>query len=347
MENSKDLIIVLKGHTRKTLHVNHVDIMRSVGMRSDCFTPDTPDWQIRDAVNLARIYGTYATSKNIAYFTHESSMILHGISPWNPSPPVCAHVTKQGNKRILKPVSIYNCSIAQSQYYPIRSSFIRHDVNIVSGVPAESLSLTCLRMALTHPLIDGIAAVSQMLHVITEFSRHNMDASRTRERKIKESLLSMLEEERTRRPFMSGYKHAKSIIENADAACETLGEAVLQPIVAALFPPQYASQFNIAINGHNYYTDFAVLGLHLIIEFDGTRKMGRTEEEFLEARQYQLNRQSALESLGYSFIRVRWNELMNLRALYYRILRSALTKRPDFHVQTNPLKQLLEADEII
>lgn len=347
MNISENPIIALKAHDRKKLRYKCVNVMRSVVMRLDHFTPDTSHWLLRESANLARIQGIYATSKHLEYFTHESSMILHGIAPWNLSPPVCGYAGGRHNARCLDSIKIYNYTIPVSTYNPVSYAFAGSHPIHVQGMPVESLPFTCLRMAVSRPSTEALAAVSQMLHSLSNFSRHNSEVPRAKEIKIKGSLLTALDKEKKLHPYMQGYNRAKIVLSHTDAGCETLAEAIPQPIVSSIFANEYVSQYRITTNNRTYYADFAVPSIRLLIEFDDAGKLGTTEEEFLDARQSFLKRQSDLQALGYSFFRVTWNDLLEPNSLYYRLLRAALTVKADFRIRTNPVKRLSEDEHII
>ena len=73
----------------------------------------------------------------------------------------------------------------------------------------------------------------------------------------------------------------------------------------------------------------------------------KCEQEFNDALHAQLNRQNAIESLGYSFIRVKWNDLLNPTDLYNRFVRYSMKKYSDFHLRNSTLKSLLESEAVI
>ncbi|WP_418969456.1 DUF559 domain-containing protein [Alloscardovia omnicolens] len=346
MDTQQETIITTR-HDRRKIQCRYVTIMRSVLLPTDHFYTDTPHWLIHHAVNMARIKGLHALCTNIERFSQESAMILYQLSPWNSTPPVCAVVSKRQNRRPLKAVTIHNCQIPATEFCPTTLDLNEQNAQHIDGLPVETLTLTAIRMALTRPTIDAIVAVSQILHTVTCFSRFTMESSRAREHSEKRALLSSLKQIHQHYPVLHNYQRARIIIEAADASCETVAEAALLPIVYAAFPNQYVSQHKIRVNAHDYYADFAVPGPHLIIEFDGEGKMGSTEEEFLAARRKQLQRQNTLESQGYSFIRVTWNELKNPSELYHRLIRHAVHKNPEFRIRNSDLKRLLEAESVL
>ena len=117
--------------------------------------------------------------------------------------------------------------------------------------------------------------------------------------------------------------------------------------MCATFPNQYVTQYKIRARGNDYYADFAIPGLNLLIEFDGKGKMGSNENEFLDARQESIKRQQLLEMLGYSFIRVTWKELLSPRELMHHLLSVAVTQRENFREESSALRTLLESESVL
>ncbi len=344
MNINENPIIVLKAHDRKKVRFAYANIMPSVIMKTEGFTEDTPRWQVQDAINVARIHGIFATSRSLKYFTHETVMILHGIPIWGSSPSVYSASKRRLNTRYLRDVKVLKQSYSSSAYYP--NSIELNDPNIVQidGLPVESLEYTAVRMALSRDTITAVSAVSLILHKLVSFSRSEQEQSRKREKEMKQSLLDLLDRIHLEHPGIQKYHRARTIISRANAGCETIPEAVLLPIVDAVFTDLFETQFRIHAKGRDYYADFAVPYLQLLIEFDGMGKMGATEQAFLDAREKQTRRQYELEALGYKFIRFRWRDLQDLRELYYRLVSFALQHDSNYHLCRNELRSYLNEE---
>ena len=340
-------IIVLKGNDSKKYNKHYAKIMRGVVMNTERFSKDSPAWEIRDAVNLARIHAVYATRTGIECFTHESAMLIHGIPTWDNTPEIRA--VKGNDRHIvdLKEVEICKHTVVSRKFLPSALMLSKKHVQNINGLPVESLVLTSLRIALSRPAIDAIVAVSEILHEVTLFSRFHQKDSRIAEKKVKDTLLTSLKNVRRKYPRLFNYKRAELIINTADAGCENIAEAALLPFVCATFPNQYVTQYKIHARGNDYYADFAIPGLNLLIEFDGKGKMGSNENEFLDARQESIKRQQLLEMLGYSFIRVTWKELLSPRELMHHLLSVAVTQRENFREESSALRTLLESESVL
>ena len=85
-------------------------------------------------------------------------------------------------------------------------------------------------------------------------------------------------------------------------------------------------------------------GPHQIVQQNAVLQAAVADADALHA---QLNRQNAIESLGYSFIRVKWNDLLNPTDLYNRFVRYSMKKYSDFHLRSSTLKSLLESEAVI
>lgn len=103
---------------------------------------------------------------------------------------------------------------------------------------------------------------------------------------MKQSLLDLLDRIHLEHPSIQKYHRARTIISRANAGCETIPEAVLLPIVDAAFTDPFETQFRIRIRakGRDYYADFAVPYLQLLIEFDGRGKWVPPSKSFLTLR---------------------------------------------------------------
>ncbi len=347
MNNLQKNISSLRANEKRRVHYPHVTVLRSVVMNIESFSAETPRWQIRYALNLARIVGVYRTRKNLQYFTHESAVLLHGLSPWNVEPSVYAATNSNRHKTTLPKVTI-NTEVFEPRGFRPTFSLQRSDEYLtIDNLPVESLENTAIRMVISRPAVDALVAVSQILHRLTRFSHFQWQYSRSLEKQVKQSLLVRLDKIQKEHPKLGNYDRGRVLINVADAACESAGEAALQPILYAVFSDALVSQYKIHMNGHDYFADFAVPEVHLIIEFDGVGKMGTNEQEFNDALHAQLNRQNAIESLGYSFIRVKWNDLLNPTDLYNRFVRYSMKKYSDFHLRSSTLKSLLESEAVI
>ena len=111
-----------------------------------------------------------------------------------------------------------------------------------------------------------------------------------------------------------GFPRAKALIEATDGGCDNIFEATVLWIIKSLYSGHVVTQFPIAVEDHVYFGDIVLPDLKVIIEPDGRKKFGDTEQEVHENTGKWLTRQHDLTNAGWRVIRVRWHDTDDLVA---------------------------------
>ena len=86
---------------------------------------------------------------------------------------------------------------------------------------------------------------------------------------------------------------------------------------------EVVTQYEIVVNGRQYFADIAIPGLMIIFEFDGIGKLGKNEADFAQAKREWIQRENDLRSAGWTIYRVSWpdyEDLVRLRAWVTELL---------------------------
>ena len=121
-------------------------------------------------------------------------------------------------------------------------------------------------------------------------------------------------EELSRFSSHHGFPRAKALIEATDGGCDNIFEATVLWIIKSLYSGRVVTQFPIAVEDHIYFGDIVLPDLKVIIEPDGRKKFGDTEQEVRENTGKWLTRQHDLTNAGWRVIRVRWHDTDDLVA---------------------------------
>ena len=79
---------------------------------------------------------------------------------------------------------------------------------------------------------------------------------------------------------------------------------------------------HIGVRGHHYYIDILIEDLHLIIEFDGVEKLGKSRIELEQAKREWVLRDQNLRDAGWQVIRVSWPDYDDWEQLRIRLSRA-------------------------
>lgn len=146
---------------------------------------------------------------------------------------------------------------------------------------------------------------------------------RRSEWKLKESLRARLDAARRHCP---GAADARWMLANAEAGCESVGEARLLWILRSCGVGGTRVQFQVSDGFEEYYLDIAIPELEIALEFDGRAKYGVTAEEQAIAWGDQFERDRFLSNRGWSVLRFSWNDLEDPAGIIERLERAARTR---------------------
>lgn len=156
-----------------------------------------------------------------------------------------------------------------------------------------------------------------------QFDRFHQEASRDREDEARRKFHQALDD--TPRNAR-GRRHARWIIDHADAGCESPGEALVLLALLHAGINGLATQEEVHIDGHTYFIDIALPDLKIAIEFDGRIKYGETVDQVHDSIEAEQRRQRDLERAGWKVIRVRWSDLTLINEVVAQVLVAIRTK---------------------
>lgn len=109
-----------------------------------------------------------------------------------------------------------------------------------------------------------------------------------------------------------GRRRAEWIARNANAGCESPGEALVLLALLRAGISGLTTQEEVHCRDNTYFIDIALPALKIAIEFDGRAKYGNTVEEVHDSVEAQQRRQRRLEVEGWLVIRIRWSDLRHM-----------------------------------
>lgn len=170
--------------------------------------------------------------------------------------------------------------------------------------PYETLALHC---AIMHPGEEGFIAVCSALRAMIVGDSTRWRPREKRETAVKRRLLDRLEREFAAHPNV---REARWIIRNAEAECESVGEARLLWILRSCGIAGTRVQVPVGDESGIAYIDIAIPDLKIAIEFDGREKYGTSLEEQSAAWRRQNEREHFLLARGWIVVRYRWEDLV-------------------------------------
>lgn len=295
-------------------------------------------WEAQNLIDKARITAINEALKGPHVFALESVLVLDDLPMWRRNPDVHVRVPSRYTTTVLDAVNLGPHRIAQASVRQCRVSASPSVVVSPGGIPHDDLAHTALLLAAGRPLIEGFVAVSGVLRRLCAFDRFDLEASRTREDKVRSKLFTTLESIASLR----GRRRAELVLAHADAGCESVGESASLAVVSTIDAGQIQTQHEVVIDGRRYFLDLAFPEMKIGFEFDGVKKMGTTREEFRRAQVELMARQRALENAGWLIIRIGWEDLLDPARLREGIL-GCLTSSGRWKDPHDPSSQRLRA----
>ena len=264
-------------------------------------------WEIWRSINIARLHALDYQSTQRVVFTGNSALLLHGIPTWSTN----SWIEAWPSMRVLhlRPFPAVRHRQTVVPGAPIISrSTPPHTIMQIGSLEAESPIEAVVRLALNEHPRDAFVASCMAMHVLTHFDRFKLEESRRRCEQTRGDMLDELSH------FSShhGFPRAKALIEAADGGCDNIFEATVLWVVKSLYSGRVTTQFPIAVEDHIYFGDIVLPDLKVIIEPDGRKKFGDTEQEVRENTGKWLARQHDLTNAGWRVIRVRWQDTESL-----------------------------------
>ena len=272
-------------------------------------------WEIWKSIALARIIASVQQGDPTPLVVGTSALLLHGVQGWIANPNVELYQPKRRTSQHIPP-----CRCAAKPVPAVRRVYrrgppITSERTRVSGILTEHPYDALIRCAMHDDALQAFALGCRALHKWSGFSNFSQDVCRGRAENIRKEILSRLERAKGRR----GFARARRILSAIDPGCSNPAEAALAWMVRALCPYDFSTQYEFSAGGRPLFADIAITRLKLIIEFDGIEKLGATQGEFDRAKRSWVQREQALQDLGWRFLRVNWLDFNNWDALRGRI----------------------------
>lgn len=282
-------------------------LMRGFFLPTALIRPDAAPWDLRRIVTKARATAvslSRANQRTLPIFTMETALILHGLPTWTDAPPLQSwrfdgRTIK--DTRALPPVQILGRTVPSTTHHNLQGRRLGTGSVEVGGVLTVPLVEAAVDMArFAHPL-PALAAVTNVLRHLSEFSRFSQGPARVRAEKVRRQMLDLLETVRGTR----FYRRAKTIILAADPGLESMGEVYVWWQLHALTHAsasagQFVSQQHLYIHQREFFLDVSFPNQKCCIEFDGAAKIDSRSDA---GRRF-LSRQVALTNAGWSVFRV-------------------------------------------
>lgn len=269
-----------------------------------------PDrWHATRAVGLARILAT-SLERQVTVIG-ASAAILHGVPQLDPSPPVHLWAPSRpgGTGAPLPAVRLPHGGLVPTGRILLHTGAAlggmtgRETIGALDTLPLAGAIASATLIA---PPRDSFVLASGGIRMMCGFDRRRQDHSRVEEESARAQLLDMVHDLPTR---TRNRRVALWTLHNADAGCESVGEALLLWILRSHGIVGTLTQVRVAAGSRTYYIDIGIPGVLLAIEFDGSAKYGEDGEEVLDAFKDQERRQKDIEREGFLVLRFRWSEL--------------------------------------
>ena len=272
-------------------------------------------WEIWKSIALARIIASVQQGDPTPLVVGTSALLLHDVPGWTANPNVELYQPQRRTSQLIPPFRCAAKPVPAVRRVYRRGPPITSERARVSGILTEHPYDALIRCAMHDDALQAFALGCSALHKWSGFSNFSQDACRGRVEVVREKLLSHLEREGGRR----GCVRARRILSSIDPGCDNPAEAALTWVVRALCPYEVSTQYELSAGGRRFFADIAIPHCKLIIEFDGIEKLGATQGEFDRAKRSWVQREQALQDLGWRFLRVNWLDFNNWDVLRGRI----------------------------
>lgn len=272
-----------------------------------CSLPDR--WHATRAVVLARILAT-SLDRQVTVIG-ASAAVLHAVPQLDPSPQVHLWAPSRpgGTGAPLPAVRLPHGGLVPTGRILLHTGVAlgglagRESVGELDVLPLASAVTSATLIA---PPKDSFVLASGGIRMLSGFDRRRPEHSRAAEEATRAELLDMV---LALPPRTRNRRLALWTLHNADAGCESVGEALLLWILRSQGIVGTLTQVRVAAGSRTYYIDIGIPGVLLAIEFDGSTKYGEDGVEVLDAFVNQERRQKDIEREGFLVVRFRWSEL--------------------------------------
>lgn len=266
-----------------------VRLRRGCYIRGSTWAAQKP-WVRSRQLIAAHAHGTLTTSGGGFVYSHTSAARLHRLYLWDVDD--CVHVTQDS-----APSRTSHGRDVVAHTRSLQSA----DIVFVDGMPCTSRERTVVDCCLMLTYRRALVLIDHALR---------MGADLEKIRRMSASLAGR-----------NGVRTLRRAIENADARSESPGETLTRELIHRLCiePPEL--QVVACSPEGQYRLDFAWREKKVALEFDGRVKYfdyEPTDEVIYKERQ----REKALTEEGWTFIRIKWQDLFQEHEFKMRVLRA-------------------------
>lgn len=284
-------------------------------------------WRQQLRVSLARIQAIARRLAGDSAFTCESAALVRGRGLVERN----ADVHISGSARRQRGVRLPGVSINGTQ--------INAEVRIVShahadasrhrstcrGVPVVDSEMMLMDLCRYSPAVEALAVMCAEFRAASAFSRFRQAEGRRREAQVRHAFEQWVGAQGPR----PGARRALMLVRAADAAIESVAEALMLWLLVSHRVVGFATQHPLLVDRRTYYPDFLFTVQRVVIEVDGYAKLGTTRAEVRRSVGSLLERAGALQAARWRVINVAARELQHPESLVARLRRLLPDVFPD------------------
>lgn len=286
--------------------------------------PEAKRWQYRHTLSLARVITAQTTHRSARCLTHASAALVLGLPMMTQEPDVYLAVPSTP-KRVGTPLPLISVpsagppqSSAHENFYcrqvmlwRRRLELPEEDVTVVGGLPVTTVLRTAFDCAFDEPAHNALAIADAALRLYCRTQHNDRSLDAQAEARAHGIWQEWLQQSARRR----GIAQARAVLGAATPLADSPGESVMRwlTLVLGLAPPQV--QFRVSTGANRWWLDLCWPEHGIVVEVDGRMKYSTREDAWQEKL-----RQDSIQSLGWRFIRVTYNEFHDLCALADKVL---------------------------
>lgn len=309
-------------------------VWRHVYVDADFFAGLSAPYEVHERATLVRACAVQVILGPSAVISHQTAALCHGVEVREELMDihVCGASSRGLGGGLLPRLSLPDFSSGIGLVPEVRvlrhSSLIGEDWQFrsLSGLVLVDPATAGAQCAHSLSPRDGVVVASGVLRGYSRFDRfiENVEASREREEDARARLAARAQSLVERR----GKPRAMAVIRAADAACESVRERELLWILKAAGFWDVRTQVHHRAGVSDYYVDFELPGLHLIVEYDGEGKRGETVRAVPRSYDEELVRQKDLEAQGCLVLRAKDREVRSPDLIVREIVQRSGLRHP-------------------
>ncbi|WP_182141286.1 hypothetical protein [Schaalia sp. JY-X169] len=288
---------------------------------------DAKPWEIERTVTKARCHALARRTRrsdthpylSTPILTGEAAMVAAGAGTWDPLPAITFRDEVQPCVRSPFPAA----RLAGKRVPPVRVLQLASTPSLASisaefqGIQLPAVPLLVADLARTAHPVSAYANICTTFSRVTEFDNRDQGASRARESALRTEILQALS------PFDStrAIAQIRALIARADAGAGSVWQGGFLWMLHCWLKPSisWESQYHVSLDGMNYYCDAAIPEMKISLEFEGTGKLGQTEQEWRQRSRDFLRRAQSFSRHGWTTVRLTAPDFRNVEAAMWTL----------------------------